>query len=355
MKVLYALLVLVPVVLVMEFAGVENHGLMFVLSALALVPLAAVLGSATERVAEFTGQKIGGLLNATLGNAAELIITIVALREGLINVVKASIAGSIIGNILVVLGAAIVVGGIKNGPQQFDVRIASTNATMMSMAVVVLMIPAVFALGADGMQVSHDDIVTLSDGVSIVLILLYGLYLAYTVFAVRTNEALDTVDEGLHKPPRRDLYVAVTMLAVSTIAIVVMSEILVGVIEPTAEDWGMSDLFVGVMLVPLVGNVAEHLVAVQMAWKNKMDLAIGIAAGSGLQIALFVAPVLVLVSQFVGPQPMSIVFNSYELAALVGGVLTMILVSIDGRTNWLEGAQLLSLYAVLAMAFWIVP
>ncbi len=355
MKVLYFLLILVPVVLVLEFSGFDNSGVMFVLSALALVPLAAVLGVATERVAEFTGQKIGGLLNATLGNAAELIITIVALREGLINVVKASIAGSIIGNILVVLGAAIVVGGIKNGPQSFNARIASTNATMMSLAVVVLMIPAIFALGADGMQVSHDSIVNLSDGVSVILILLYALYLVYTVFAVRTNDVLDTVDESLHKPPRRGLYIAIGLLAVSTIAIVVMSEILVGVIEPTAEAWGMSDLFVGVMLVPLVGNVAEHLVAVQMAWKNKMDLAIGIAAGSGLQIALFVAPVLVLVSQFVGPQPMSIVFNSYELAALVGAVLTMTLVSIDGRTNWLEGAQLLSLYAVLAMAFWIVP
>jgi Ca2+:H+ antiporter len=355
MRFLYALLLIVPVVLALEFAGVDNHSLMFILSALALVPLAAVLGNATEKVAEFTGQKIGGLLNATLGNAAELIITIVALREGLIDVVKASIAGSIIGNILVVLGAAILLGGLKNGPQRFEASIASTNATMMSLAVVVLMIPAIFAFGDTESHVSDDDIVTLSDGASVVLIVLYGLYLAYTLFGTPGSGVLDTVDEPAHRPPRRVLYTALGLLVGSTIAIVVMSEILVGALEPTAEEWGMSELFVGVMLVPLVGNVAEHLVAVQVAWKNKMDLAIGIAAGSGLQIALFVAPVLVLVSQFVGPAPMSIVFNSYELAALVGGVLIMVLISIDGRTNWLEGAQLLALYGILAMAFWFVP
>ena len=355
MRFLYSLLLIVPVVLGLEIAGVDNHSLMFVLSAFALVPLAAVLGNATEKVAEFTGQKIGGLLNATLGNAAELIITIVALREGLVDVVKASIAGSIIGNILVVLGAAILLGGLKNGPQRFQASVASTNATMMSLAVVVLMIPAIFAIGDTESHVSDEDIVSLSDGASVVLILLYGLYLAYTLFATPTSGVLDTVDEPAHRPPRRVLYTSVALLVGSTIAIVVMSEILVGALEPTAEDWGMSEMFVGVMLVPLVGNVAEHLVAVQVAWKNKMDLAIGIAAGSGLQIALFVAPVLVLVSQFVGPAPMSIVFNSYELAALVGGVLIMVLISIDGRTNWLEGAQLLALYGILAMAFWFVP
>lgn len=355
MRVLYLLLLIVPVVLGLEIAGVDNHSLMFILSAVALVPLAAVLGNATERVAEFTGQKIGGLLNATLGNAAELIITIVALREGLDTVVKASIAGSIIGNILVVLGAAILLGGLKNGPQRFDAHIASTNATMMSLAVVVLMIPAIFALGSGESHVSDDDIVSLSDGASIILIVLYGLYLAYTLFGRQVPAEMHTVDTGAHRPSQRTLYTSLALLIGSTLAIVLMSEILVGALEPTAEEWGMSELFVGVMLVPLVGNVAEHLVAVQVAWKNKMDLAIGIAAGSGLQIALFVAPVLVLVSQFVGPAPMSLVFNSYELAALVGGVLTMVLISVDGRTNWLEGAQLLGLYLILAMAFWFVP
>lgn len=354
MKYLYGLLIIAPVVVILELIGIDNHPLMFVLSALALVPLAAVLGSATETVAEFTGQKIGGLLNATLGNAAELIITIIALREGLVMVVKASIAGSIIGNVLVVLGASLLLGGLKNGEQRFDPRTASTNATMMSLAVIVMMIPAVFAIGDGEGRLSDADVVNLSDGAAIILIVLYALYLAYTVFARSTVTPAAARNPG-HKPAKRVLYRAVGVLVGATVAIVLMSEILVGALEPTAEQWGLSELFVGVMLVPLVGNIAEHLVAVQTAIRNKMDLTIGIAVGSGLQIALFVAPVLVLVSQFVGPEPMSLVFNNYELAGLIGAVLITVLISIDGRTNWLEGAQLLALYAVVGLAFYFVP
>jgi Ca2+:H+ antiporter len=354
MKFLYLLLILVPVTVVMDIAGVGGHPTMFILSALALIPLAAVLGRATEEVAVFTGQKIGGLLNATLGNAAELIITIVALREGLLNVVKASIAGSIIGNILVVLGAAVLLGGIKNGEQTFDQKVASTNASMMSLAIIVMMIPAIFVLGPSESAMSHHDLIRLSDGAAIVLIALYVLYLIYTLFTKSGQaEAPHLEEEPTHD--RKVLYQSLGLLVVSTLAIVFMSEILVGALEPTAEQWGLSDLFVGVMLVPLVGNIAEHLVAVQTAIKNKMDLTIGIAVGSGIQIALFVAPVLVLVSQFVGPQPMSLVFNNYELAALVGAVLIATLVSVDGRTNWLEGAQLIALYLVLGLAFYYVP
>jgi Ca2+:H+ antiporter len=356
MKFLYSLLIIAPVVVVLELIGINNHPLMFVLSALALIPLAAVLGVATEQVAEFTGAKIGGLLNATLGNAAELIITIVALREGLVLVVKASIAGSIIGNILVVLGASVLLGGLKNGEQRFDPRIASANATTMSLAIIVLMIPAVFAIGSGEGRLSNDDIIRLSDGSAIVLIVLYAVYLTYTIFSASGPSTMVDADAAMtHRPNRRQLYVALGMLVGATIAVVIMSEILVGALEPTAEQWGLSELFVGVMLVPLVGNVAEHLVAVQTALKNKMDLTIGIAVGSGLQIALFVAPVLVLISQFVGPRPMSLVFNSYELAALIGAVLIAVLISIDGRTNWLEGAQLLALYAVVAIAFYYTP
>lgn len=356
MKFLYALLVIVPVVVVLELIGFDNHQLMFVLSALALIPLAAVLGIATEKVAESTGPKIGGLLNATLGNAAELIITIVALREGLVLLVKASIAGSIIGNILVVLGLSVFLGGLKNGEQRFDARIASVNATTMSLAIIVLMIPAVFAIGSGESHPSEEDVIRLSDGASIVLIVLYALYLFYTIFSKSTQSTTVDVEAATaHKPSKRELYISLGVLVGATLAIVLMSEILVGALEPTAEEWGLSELFVGVMLVPLVGNIAEHLVAVQVAIKNKMDLAIGIAVGSGLQIALFVAPVLVLVSQFVGPQPMSLVFNSYELAALIGAVLITVLISVDGRTNWLEGAELIALYSVVAIAFYYVP
>ena len=212
-----------------------------------------------------------------------------------------------------------------------------------------------FAIGSEGSHVSDADIINLSDGASIVLIILYALYLMFTIFSRSPAAARESAVEHVHRPEKRQLYVALGLLVGSTAAIVLMSEILVGALEPTAEEWGLSELFVGVMLIPLVGNIAEHLVAVQTAIKNKMDLTIGIAVGSGLQIALFVAPVLVLVSQFVGPEPMSLVFNNYELAGLIGAVLITVLISVDGRTNWLEGAQLMALYAVVALAFYYVP
>ncbi|MDP9356531.1 MAG: calcium/proton exchanger [Chloroflexota bacterium] len=350
MKFLYPLLVLVPIALVMEFGHIGGHSAIFVVSALALVPLAAVLGRATEETAIYTGPKIGALLNATLGNAAELIITIVALREGLVEVVKASIAGSIIGNILVVLGASVLLGGLKNGTQRFDAKAAGTNATIMALAVVAMVIPAVFALGSAEHRPGDRDIERLSDGVAVVLILIYVAYLAFSLREQSPNEE----EFEHHGPPTMKLPVAGALLVASTIAIVFMSEILVGALEPTAEQWGLTELFVGVMLVPLVGNIAEHLVAVQVAYANKMDLSLGIAIGSGLQIALFVAPVLVLVSVLLG-QPMTLVFNSFELIALVGAALIAVLISQDGESNWLEGAELIALYAILGIAFFFVP
>lgn len=359
MRFLYVLLILVPIVIAMEFMGVGGHTTTFVLSALALVPLAALLGQATEEVAVHTGPRIGGLLNATLGNAAELIITVVALREGLITVVKASIADSIIGNVLLVLGAAVLAGGLKNGTQKFDTHIAGVNASIMSLAIMAMAVPAVFAIGNSEHHPSEANIVDLSDGTAIVLIILYAFYLLYTIFkeggSKETGAPASNADEDPHAGGGMGLPLALGLLAVSTVAIVFMSEILVGVIEPTAEDWGLSELFVGVMLVPLVGNVAEHLVAVQVAIKDQMDLSLGIAVGSALQIALFVAPVLVLVSQFIGPEPMSLVFNQFELVALIAAVLITIMISIDGRSTWFEGVQLIALYAIIGVAFFFVP
>jgi Ca2+:H+ antiporter len=355
MKVLYALLVLVPITLVMEFADIGGHSAVFVASSLALVPLAGVLGRATEETAIYTGPRIGALLNATLGNAAELIITIVALREGLVNVVKASIAGSIIGNILIVMGLSLFVGGLKNGTQTFDAKTAGTNATMMALAIVALVVPAIFALGGEGgLRPKEHDIELLSDFMAVVLIIIYGLYLLFSLRQQSpAQEATEDPAHGRHTPGM-SLSVAIGVLVASTIAIVVMSEILVGALEPTAEDWGLTELFIGVMVVPIVGNIAEHIVAVQVAYGNKMDLSLGIAVGSGLQIALFVTPVLVLVGALIG-EPMTLVFNSYELAALVGAALIAVLVSLDGESNWLEGAELVALYLVLGIAFFFVP
>ena len=350
LRILYGLLILVPITLVLEFGHIGGHSLIFVMSALALIPLAAVLGRATEEAAIYTGPKIGALLNATLGNAAELIIAIVALRKGLVEVVKASIAGSIVGNILVVLGLSLLFGGLKNGTQRFDPKIAGTNATMMALAVVALVIPAVFSLGAPEHRPSDRDIERLSDGVAIVLIVLYGLYLLFTL----RQQSPEAEAREAHGAPTMRLPVAIGILVAATIAIVFMSEILVGALEPTAEDWGLTELFVGVMLVPLVGNIAEHLVAVQVAYANKMDLSLGIAVGSGLQIALFVTPALVFAGLILG-QPMTLVFNSFELIALIGATVLAVYISVDGESNWLEGAQLVGLYFIIAIAFYFVP
>jgi len=351
MKYLYGLLILVPVALLLEYGDLGGHAAVFVTSAGAMIPLAAILGRATEEVAIFTGPKIGALLNATLGNAAELIITIVALREGLVEVVKASIAGSIIGNILVVLGFSVLLGGLKHGTQRFDQRAAGANATMMSLAVLALLIPALFAFPSDGRRISQHQVERLSDGVAIVMIAIYVLYL---LFSLRGTSPAEREQEHEEEVPSMRLSTAIGLLAGATIAIVVMSEVLVGAIEPTAEDWGLTELFIGVMLIPLIGNIAEHLVAVQVAMANKMDLSLGIAVGSGLQVALFVTPVLVFAG-LLFDQPMTLVFNSYELAALVAATFIAVLISLDGESHWLEGAELIALYAILGMAFYFVP
>jgi Ca2+:H+ antiporter len=350
MKFMLPLLVLVPVALVLEFAHIGGPTAVFLVSALSLIPLAGLLGRATEEAAIYTGPRIGALLNATLGNAAELIITIIALREGLVDLVKASIAGSIIGNILVVLGLSLLVGGLKNGTQFFDAKTAGTNATMMALAVVSLSIPAVFALGPEEARPTEQNIEFLSDGLAIVLIVVYALYI---FFSLRQGSPEGEVRAEAHVQPSMRLPVALGLMVATTIGIVFMSELLVGAVEPVAEQWGLSELFIGVMLVPLVGNVAEHIVAVQFAYQNKMDISLGIAVGSGLQIALFVTPVLVWISVLLG-NPMTLVFNSYELAGLIGAALIAVLISVDGESNWLEGVQLVALYVILGIAFFFV-
>jgi Ca2+:H+ antiporter len=379
-KILYGLLVLVPVAIVLAVIGAPEPAV-FVASGLALAPLAALLGRATEAAATYTGPAIGALLNATFGNAAELIITFVALREGLIGIVKASIAGSIIGNILIVVGASALAGGLRHGTQQFDARSASASASLLALAVVSLVIPAVFGFGVPDHQIVRQDLERLSIGVALALILAYVLYLIYTLRqppgqlgiaaptptgtelpaerapVATSDNARSGVEPGpaAHADaPTMRLPLAVVLMAGSTIAVVAMSEILIGAVEPTAAAWGLTELFVGVILVPLIGNVAEHVVAVQAAWKNQMDLSLGIALGSALQIVLFVAPALVLVSHLVG-HPMTLVFNVFELTALLAGTFIAVLVANNGESTWLEGAELILLYFIIAIAFFFVP
>ncbi|MFN3336329.1 MAG: calcium/proton exchanger [Thermomicrobium sp.] len=336
-------LVLVPIAVVLEVLHAPPLAILLT-SAAALVPLAALLGRATEEVAARTGPFVGGLLNSTLGNAAELIIALAALRAGLHELVKASISGSILGNLLLILGASLLVGGLRHGFQQFDAHLAGISATMMTLAVVLLLVPGLFTLGPT--PVHGAAVEWMSIGLAIVLAVIYLLYLVYTL------RMGGLVTEHAHAT--WSLRRAVVALAGSTLGVVVMSEVLVGAVEPVVEATGVSEFFLGVVLVPLVGNVAEHFVAVQVAGRNQMDLSLGIAYGSSLQIALVVTPVLIFAS-LATSQPMSLVFNVYELVALLGAALVSSLIAVDGRSHWLEGAMLLAVYAGLAVGFFFLP
>ena len=348
MKWVNLLLIFAPVAILGELLG-WSPNLLFITSALAIIPTAGILGHATEELAVRTGPRVGGLLNATLGNAAELIITIFAIREGLLDLAKASITGSIIGNILLVMGASILVGGLKNGTQRFNRTEAGVNATQLLLAVLALAVPSLFFFAHTE---NYGPVEWLSLGTAAAMLLIYILGLLFVFRSSETNAAL--VHEVQHEngavwPLRKSLVV----LGLATVLIAVLSEILVGGVEHTAETLGISEFFIGIIVVPLVGNVAEHLVAVQAAYKNKMDLSMTVSLGSSLQIALFVAPVLVFLSLIIG-NPLTLVFNQFELVAMFGGTLIAAFVALDGESQWLEGAQLLALYTILAMAFFFL-
>lgn len=320
----------------------------FALAALGIIPLASYIGESTEDLAAHTSPRLGALLNATLGNAAELIITIVAVQAGLLELVKASITGSIIGNLLLVLGFAMAAGGVRHGIQKFNQRNASRNAILLVLAVITLVIPSVFSQSIG--QASDPSVEALSIGVAVIMIVLYGLGL---LDASRDDNPSNEV-EAVAESPKVTLRQAVTVLALATLGVVWLSEALVHVAEDVISGLGISEFFLGIILVPLIGNVAEHLVAVQMALKNKMDLSTEIAVSSSLQIALFVAPLLVFISLALG-HPLQIIFNQFELLALLAAVVIAALVSSDGESSWLEGAGLLAIYLLLGLAFFLLP
>ena len=356
MKYIYALLIFVPLAVVAELAH-WSPSLILISSALGMIPLAGLMGEATEELAVFTGPKLGGFLNATLGNAAELIITIVALNAGKVTLVQASITGSILGNLLLILGLSMLLGGFKNGLLKFDRTMAGVSSTMMILAVIGLIVPTVF-YGFHGPEHLAEDLENLSLGVAGVLLLLYVLSVVFTFTADFLGRETGTAAPGDEIPPheaRWSVRVSVGVLAASTLVIVFLSEFLVGAIEPVVHEWGISEFFIGIILVPIVGNVAEHLVGVQMAIKNRMDLSLAISLGSSMQIALFVAPLLVFLSLFVGPEPMNLYFNTFEVVVLGVSVLIAALISLDGESHWLEGAQLLAVYAILGIAFFFLP
>jgi Ca2+:H+ antiporter len=365
LRVLRWLLVFVPLALVARW-GLSNDILTFVFAGIGLVPLAGLLGEATEELALRTGPKVGGLLNATLGNAAELIITIVALKAGKLELVKASIVGSILGNLLLILGFSLLVGGLRNGTQRFDRGMAGTSSTMMLLSVIGLLVPTLFEVvhrvsmnvpvvgaGAAASRFRDPSLESLTLGVSALLMTIYVLSLVHS-FAGPEREL---VPVGVEETPEREshaptwsLQASVAVLLVATAFTVLLSELLVGAVEPVVRTFGLSELFLGVVLIPLVGNVAEHLVAVQTAWKNKMDLSLAISLGSSMQIALFVAPLLTFVS-LLFRERMTLFFDPFQVLVLGLAVLIAGQIAVDGESNWLEGAQLLAVYLMSALAF----
>ena len=352
---LLLLLVFIPVALVLEYVVHASALAIFLTSSAAIIPLAALMGRATEELAERLGEGVGGLLNATFGNAAELIIAIVALRAGLVDLVKASITGSIIGNILLVFGASALWGGVKYQRQHFNQTAAGLSATLLVLSAVALVVPAIFHLVV-GNSVALSER-TLSVEISVVLILTYVLSL---VFSLRTHKHLYVGDAGPHGAAltpgaKSSTGKSVALLLAATAGVALMSEMLVGAVEETAEQFGMNEVFVGVILVALIGNAAEHSSAILMAAKNKMDTAITIAVGSSIQVALFVAPVLVFLSYLIAPEPMDLRFTTLEVVAVGISVWIMSLIAQDGESHWMEGVQLLAVYAILALAFFWLP
>jgi Ca2+:H+ antiporter len=325
----------------------------FALAAIAIIPLAGYIGAATEVLAAYTNPRIGGLLNATLGNAAELIITITAIRAGYLELVKASITGSILGNLLLVLGMSMLFGGLKHGIQTFNRKQAGNNSVLLVLSVVILMIPSLLSHYIGNIETPEPRVETLSIGVAVVMIVLYGLGLFYSYKVVGGPE-VGEVSHDKSAPRRWSLRAALLILALSTFGVVYLSELLVGAVEPVVKTLGISEFFIGLIIIPIIGNVAEHIVAVQMALKNKMTLSVEIAIASSLQIALFVAPLLVFISLLIG-NSLTLVFNPLELIALIAGVLIAALVSADGESNWLEGAELLAIYIILALTFFLMP
>jgi len=347
-KLFLGLLVFVPITIAAEYFFQLSPLLIFFLAALAIIPLAKFIGEATEELSVFTGPALGGLLNATFGNITELLIGIFAIQQGLTEVVKASITGSIIGNLLLVAGMAIFAGGLKHKKQIFNRTGMMASSTTLLLAAIALVIPAIFLQTAPG--ISIDIIDKLSVFVAIFMLLAYVANLFFILF---THKHLYTEEVGKYEPKWSKLK-SIIVLIIATAVVAWMSEILVGAIEPVVASFGWTELFVGVIFVAIIGNAAEHTSAITMALKNRMDLSMQISIGSTTQIAMFVAPLLVLISLFF-TQPMSLVFNIFELTAILASIIIANLVVSDGESNWFEGVQLLIAYAIIAVAFFFHP
>lgn len=360
------LLVFVPAAVCLHYFAPKLDLWIFVCSAIAIIPLAAWMGHATEHLAERTGEGIGGLLNATFGNAAEMIIAMMAIREGRYDIVKASLTGSIIGNILLVNGAAFLAGGMKLKHQYFNGTAARSQATTLTLAAIALICPMAYhhLAGSSPQDLLHRRERDLSLEISIVLLIVYALSL---VFSLKTHKSLfsggeevtqptDPAASAIHEGPPWSLKKSIVVLLVATGLIAWISEFLVGSVENASHAVGMTDIFVGVIVVAIIGNAAEHSTAIIAALKDRMDLALAISQGSSMQIALFVAPVLLLLSYIMGKNgPMDLVFTPAEALAIFVSTQIAEQIASDGESNWLEGVQLLSVYVILGIVFYFLP
>ena len=347
MKFLYALLVFAPIAIAARLMGAPPIAI-FILSALAIIPLSGVLGAATEAVAEHTSPAVGGVLSATMGNLAELIIAAVALRAGLIDLVKASITGSILGNLLLVLGVALLSGGLKYREQSFSRHLAGSSSTVLLIAVFGLVVPALFhGLHPDPQRVAT---VRMSHYVAPLLIVGYGAWLVFSLWTHSSDFAADRHGPAVTVAPKWSSKKAVVVLLTAAGSIGLVAEILVSATEEAVKVLGLSEFFVGLILIPIIGNAAENSSAILMAMRNRMDLALSIAIGSSIQVALLIAPLLVLLGMAFH-QPMDLAFTTMEVASIALAVLVTSSVIRDAETNWLEGALLLLAYSVLGVAF----
>lgn len=350
MKFLKIMLICIPISLICNFMKLSPV-IIFILSALAIIPLAAYIGKATEEIAEYTGERIGGLLSATLGNATELIISVFAIKAGLFSVVKASIAGSILGNTLLVLGASMIVGGMRFKTQKFNKRAIEVTSTLLLFAVIAITIPAFFFKSLEVKNLGDSEKITII--IAIVLAILYILSIIFSLVThkeiYREESLVEEIEEAQGNKKKWSLKFSILVLLLVTIIIAIESEVLVGAVTPMTEIIGISESFVGLILIPIIGNAAEHSTAMVMALKNKMNVALEISLGSSLQIVLFVTPILIFISLLF--KPMTIIFDGYELIALISAVVIANKVAIDGESNWLEGAILIGIYFILAVMF----
>ncbi len=342
------LLVFVPVTLALEFTGFHDPLILFVCAILGILPLASKMGEATEELAKHFGGHVGGLLNATFGNAAELIIALLAINKGLLDLVKASITGSIIGNLLFVLGISILVAGFKYKEQKISSALAGLNSTMLLIAVISMMIPSIFHLFPETHNLS--DEVNLSLIISVLLILVYA---ASLLFSLKTHNHLFINQDEHHEKPHMSKRDAAILLGIATALLAVLAEVLVAQVEAVGHTVGLSEIFIGAVVVAVVGNAAEHLAAIFFALKNEVDVAINITVGSSLQIALFVAPVVVIVGELMG-KPMDLVFTPFEAITMFASVLVVNEITNDTKVNWFEGVQLLVLYIIIAALFFFI-